>query len=159
MKGLIKKLLKEEEFKMESFFVPMSVLNGREHVLQFSDNYDGDHDEYGRFYLNLWSPESFTDTPSRLTKLSYPNEKIVKANIFHYIDEFTGYNDEFGMYTQDELTDYKNENYSQWVEYSGFNVDENRYYMEILDKSYIVEYHTSIVRADQDDMISNLTNL
>jgi len=161
MKQLIKKLLKEEEFKMESFFVAMYEENGKEYVIEFNSNSPtySENDDYYCYYLTTNSLDKLISNPSRLTKISYQTESELKMYIKDYTNIFSKYDANYGDFTQEELTDYNSHNFSEWVTYSDFDVDDNRYYMEILKKSYIVEYRTSIIRYDQDDMISKLNSL
>lgn len=161
MKRLIKKLLKEEEFKMESFFVAMYEGGGKEYAIKFGDNGPmySENDDYYCYFLTTHNLDSLTNNPSKLTKISYSTESELKRYIKDYTNIFSDYNDNYGEYTQEELTSYDSKNFSEWVTYSDFNVDSNRFDMEIMDKIYIVEYHTSIVRSVDKDMMSKLTNL
>ena len=181
MKDLVKKVLKEEELKVEEFFVLTCKENGREKAIEFVDNSGHDAgggvnigNDYNLLYLVLHDLTNIKH--SQLVDISYPSAERLEHIKNTYLDMFTYYDEEYGDYTQDELTSYyvdedgnpqnrgyqhkKNPKYNEWVQYSDFNVADNKSDIRILEGEVnIVEFHVSIIRADNTkNLMSQLKN-
>jgi hypothetical protein len=139
MKNLIKKILKEEEFQLNKFYIPMfKDEDGDEWVISFESSYDNDWDEYGRLFIGIHDLAYYYKNPQELVKLGYNTDSTVEYNRRFWLEALNQYRMELDQ-EEDE----------QWIDYSGFDFTENDEGIEALENLYIVEFHTSVIRNDE----------